>query len=65
MMTPGLRCSLMALRCAIILLLDSIEGPTFEGMRRPAIQLLGALEEALGLDRTFPTRTERRAARLE
>ena len=56
------RAMLLSQRAALLAMLPVVV--TRPDLKAGAVQWLGALEDALGLERTIPRREERRAARL-
>lgn len=48
---------------AMLLLLALVPDDRRDHMKHSCVQLLGALEDTLGVERTFPPRQERRRAR--
>ena len=53
--------SLLSIRYAIVGLLPIVTSPHYECVRRGGIQLVDAIEDALRIERTYPSRAERRA----
>jgi hypothetical protein len=57
---PVVRAALLSLRADALALCGQ---PLDTGVRRGIIQLVGAIEDCLQIERTFPSRAERRAER--